>query len=81
MEKIAANRLEICSTCEYNSDNAKLKGYKTIRRDLHCTHCSCPLMTKTRALHAECPIDKWGAVLTPDEQTELNTIKNRKHGN
>ena len=78
---MSAKRLEICATCEYNSDNAKLKGYKTIRRDLHCTHCSCPLATKTRALHAECPIGSWGAILTPGEQTELNSIKKKKDDN
>lgn len=83
VEEVAAERLAICKACNYHSSNAKSKGYKTSRIDDHCTHCSCTLHTKTRSMHAACPIKKWEAIITPDEQQSLNTIKrnndNQKH--
>lgn len=75
MEEIAAQRLQICKTCPHHSTNAKSKGYKTRRLDDHCTHCGCPLATKTRALQKGCPINNWPAILSDQEQAELNKIK------
>ena len=59
IEKVSEKRLEICAKCPKQSDNAKIEGYKTIRRDLHCTKCGCPLISKTRCTTCKCPLDKW----------------------
>lgn len=79
IEAIAAERLSVCKACFYHSSNAKSRGYITRRSDDHCTHCSCPLLTKTRALSTSCPINKWGAVISSKEQIVLDGLKsNRK---
>lgn len=77
VEEIAAARLSICKACSYHSSNAKSRGYKTSRIDDHCTHCSCPLLTKTRALSKGCPINKWGAVITDKEQYKLDLLNHK----
>lgn len=71
IELVAKERLKICENCEWQSENKKLKGYKTIRPDLHCTECLCNLHWKTRVLSEECPLKKWEAELTDDEDKEV----------
>lgn len=75
VERIAEYRLSVCATCNYHSNNAKSRGYITSRLDVHCTYCSCPLATKARALSKGCPINKWTAVLTADQQSRLDSIE------
>ena len=62
-------RLAICKGCEYHSHNRK--NYKTIRPDAHCTHCGCTLAAKTKCLSCACPLEKWLALVTPDEEEEM----------
>jgi hypothetical protein len=48
------------------------------RKDEHCTICTCPLITKTKALHSKCPLNppKWNSVVTDSDSIEINnTIK------
>lgn len=54
-------RNEICSTCEFNSENRKKQDptFKTIRFDVHCTDCGCTLSAKLRSLSSDCPKEKW----------------------
>lgn len=60
-EAIAKSRLDVCEVCEFNSKN--VKDDAIIKRpDVHCTKCGCPLMSKTRCLSCDCPIQKWKAV-------------------
>lgn len=60
VEKMAKEREAICNVCIYQSENAKvLSAYKTIRPDIHCTKCGCPLLGKVRSPQTECPIKKW----------------------
>lgn len=62
VEVIAKKRLEICASCEFNSEVATALGtYSSIRPDKHCTQCGCPLMSKTRCVSCNCPKDKWGS--------------------
>lgn len=54
VEEIARRRF-ICSECPFHSEKAKsLVGYKTDRKDAHCTLCSCPLKAKTASLSSVC---------------------------
>lgn len=50
-EEIIRRRL-LCASCPMMSKNRE--GYKTSRKDEHCTLCSCPIMTKTASLESSC---------------------------
>jgi hypothetical protein len=72
IEEIAKQRLEICKECFWNSDHQKKNNnYKTFRPDYHCTNCGCDLHLKTRALSSDCPLGKWKAELSQEEEYEL----------
>jgi hypothetical protein len=54
----------ICAACPFMSENAKVNpavNYKSKRKDKHCTHCGCPISTKTAALKANCGIENYNA--------------------
>ena len=75
--KVSKERLEICSTCSFQSEmQKKVHGYKTMRPDVHCTHCGCTLSAKTACLSCNCPINLWGPVASSEQhehlQKELN---------
>ena len=74
IEKIAATRLNICNTCEFDSNKLVTK----VRFDRHCTHCGCTLAAKTRSLISACPIGKWTAAVKDEENgtDESNTNEN-----
>lgn len=72
IEEVAKSRLEICSTCRFQSENAKInKGYKSVRPDLHCTNCGCTLAAKTKCLSCECPLSYWKKVMDDIEGEQL----------
>ena len=62
-------RMRICKQCEFHSANRK--DYKTIRPDAHCTHCGCTLSAKTKCLSCECPLQKWIAVVTQEQEEQI----------
>lgn len=73
VEKIAGQRMEICNGCSLSSDNQKkFNGYKTFRPDVHCTNCGCNLHMKTRCMSENCPIGKWLACMSSEEENEMN---------
>lgn len=58
-------RMDICSKCPYNSDNATYsdeykalfgKHYEHVRFDTHCSLCGCNLELKTASLSSACGI-------------------------
>jgi len=73
IEKIAKEREDICRNhCLMNSDAQKeMNNYKTFRPDFHCTVCGCDLHLKTRALSQECPLGKWKAQMSQEEELEV----------
>jgi len=74
IEEIAEERTQICRECPMNSDHQKrFNKYKPLlhRTDFHCTVCGCDLHLKTRALSQECPLGKWKAHITQEEEFEL----------
>jgi hypothetical protein len=72
IEEIANQRTEICKGCSMNSEHQKkFNKYKTFRPDFHCTVCGCDLHLKTRSLSSECPLGKWKALGTQEEEYEL----------
>jgi hypothetical protein len=60
IEKVSAQRMEICNSCPMISTK-----HSSIRPDVHCTDCGCTLSAKTRCLSCSCPlpIPLWEAVL------------------
>ena len=65
IDLVGAERMAICEECPNHS-----KNHKTVRPDAHCVSCGCTLSAKTKCLSCDCPIFKWKAVLT-DEQQDL----------
>lgn len=59
-------RLEICKTCPRNSTEGRINNFST------CLECGCPLKSKASCLSCKCPLEKWLAVMTKEEQQELN---------
>ena len=77
IEKVSEERLAICATCPWQSDNFKAEGKTLLRPDLHCTNCGCTLIAKTKSLASKCPIGKWEAYVTDVERYEIEQqIKN-----
>jgi hypothetical protein len=68
IKKTSKERLAICEACEYHSKNKK-----TIRPDAHCTNCGCTLSAKTKCLSCSCPLEKWVALVTPDQEDEMTS--------
>jgi hypothetical protein len=76
IELISQQRIKICEGCTYHSEVRKRKlGYSSLRMDVHCTHCGCPLSKKTKCLSCSCPLEKplWTAVLTAEEDEKIKT--------
>lgn len=71
IDEAVESRIDVCSTCENYSENAKKNGYKTMRKDIHCVNCGCTLSAKTACLSCECPIEKWKATLSYEQQKEI----------
>ena len=70
VEHIAAERMEICSTCpELDTEGSKCMIPGT---GPCCGLCGCSLSLKTRALSAGCDNKRWEAVLSENEQELLD---------
>lgn len=78
IEVTSKTRTDICWGCEHHSENAKKKGYKSVRPDHHCVECGCTLAAKTRCLSCKCPLDKWLELLTDEEEAHLKNEMNGK---
>ena len=73
IEETSEERINICLTCPHHS-----KWHKTLRPDDHCTNCGCTLAAKTKCLSCACPLNKWMAVLTEEDEETLKTQINGK---
>lgn len=72
IEKVANERQAICKDCPMNSDHAKrFNKYKTFRPDYHCVSCGCNIVGKTRSMSEYCPLGKWDAQMSKEEEDEL----------
>lgn len=71
LEQLSAERLSLCIDCPANSTPGK------IGMTSRCTECDCWLRPKSKCTDCSCPIAKWGAVLSPEQDDELQeAIKN-----
>ena len=70
IELVSAERMAICDACPNHSNN-----HKHVRPDAHCVSCGCTLSAKTKCLSCKCPINKWVAVLTDEQQDIIEDHK------
>lgn len=61
IEKLSAQRMEICSTCPIRTGNIcdPNKFGKHIKTGNFECGCGCNLTAKTRSLKSKCPLGKW----------------------
>lgn len=73
VEEIATERMNICRNCHLYDT----QGYGCLVPGTHpcCNEknggCGCSLEFKTRSLSSDCPLNKWKAILTQEEEDKL----------
>lgn len=70
IEDVAKLRKEVCDDCDSKGTECAVVGTAPC-----CNECGCSLTFKTRALASDCPLGKWKAVCTEDEEDDLDNIK------
>ncbi len=70
VEAEAALRWSICKQCEY----LDTKGNECLVPATQpcCSECGCSLSLKTRSLSSDCPKGKWIALISEEQENELN---------
>lgn len=74
VEEVAQERLAICNTCpnfDTIGDDCMVPGTQPC-----CKLCGCSMNLKARALSAKCDDNRWDAVLSQDEEDNLNSYRN-----
>jgi hypothetical protein len=69
VEQIAAQRMSICQSCTHidkEGSRCAIPGTQPC-----CGLCGCSLGLKTRSLSSYCDDERWGAILTQDEEDKL----------
>ena len=69
VEEISRLRYSICDECEHKGKKCAIKGTAPC-----CNECGCSLGLKTRSLSSECPLGKWDAIATEDEEDALDAL-------
>jgi len=66
--------MQVCYKCELldvQGDGCMVPGTQPCCNE-KLGGCGCSLNLKTRALSSECPLNKWKAELTEEEEEQLN---------
>jgi len=74
VEEIAEERMNICKRCtlfDLHGEGCIVPGTQPCCNE-KLGGCGCSLSLKTRALSSECPLNKWKAELTEEEEDLLN---------
>jgi hypothetical protein len=69
VEDVSKLRMEICNDCTSNGDECVVIGTAPC-----CNECGCSLAFKTRALSTECPLGKWKALMSEEEEDKLDEL-------
>ena len=69
VEEVSAERMSICDKCPSKGNECAIPGTGPC-----CNECGCSLNFKTRSLSSECPLDKWSALLTDEEEDKLENL-------
>ena len=74
VEEIAQHRMDVCYHCQLytEADPGCMVMGTTPCCDQRQGGCGCSLSLKTRALSSDCPLGKWDAILTEEEEDKLN---------
>lgn len=70
VETVYTERRNICEQCpsiDYEGSSCVVSGTQPC-----CKECGCSLSIKLRSLSTECPLGKWKAVMTEEEEDKLN---------
>lgn len=73
VEFIATKRMEICRACDLydtSGEGCVVKGTQPCCNEQK-GGCGCSLEFKTRSLSSACPLNKWEAILTEQEEDTL----------
>ena len=70
IEDIAQLRYSICYECPSKGRKCAVKGTAPC-----CNECGCSLGFKTRSLSSECPLGKWDAIATEEQEDALENLK------
>lgn len=73
VEDIARMRHDICDDCEHLDTKGKECAVK--KTQPCCAECGCSLAFKTRSLSSACPLRKWEAIATEEQEAELENLK------
>ncbi len=68
INRVSEERMVICNSCDLISTK-----HDSIRPDIHCTNCGCTLSAKTKCLSCKCPLDKWGSLMSLEEENEIKS--------
>ncbi len=74
VEKIAEQRMNVCTGCplfDLHGDGCIVPGTEPCCNE-KLGGCGCSLSLKTRALSSDCPLGKWKAEITEEEEDALN---------
>ena len=69
VEHVAALRFEVCNECPSKGRKCAVKGTAPC-----CNECGCSLGFKTRSLASDCPLGKWQAIATEEEEDKLDEL-------
>jgi hypothetical protein len=69
VEDVARVRREMCDQCPSKGDKCVMPGTAPC-----CNECGCSLTFKTRSLSSECPVGKWNALMTEEQEDELDKL-------
>jgi hypothetical protein len=70
VEEIAMLRYTICNECPSKGKKCAVKGTAPC-----CNECGCSLAFKTRSLSSDCPLGKWEAIATEEQEDALENLK------
>ena len=66
IDEVSKERLKICLSCDQNTTFGKMNLFST------CKSCGCNLIPKSKCLSCSCPLQKWIAVASEKEDSEIN---------
>jgi hypothetical protein len=70
VEEISRLRYSICDECSNKGTDCAMPGTAPC-----CNECGCSLAFKTRSLASSCPLGKWEALTSVEEEDELDNLK------
>lgn len=69
IEEIASYRRDVCDECPSKGSECAVPGTAPC-----CNECGCSLTFKTRSLSSDCPLGKWQAIATEEEEDKLDQL-------